>query len=67
MEQLAAPVKKSKIHRCLGTLHGPSKRQKKKIKDAGRDSLKTEPRNLDAEHIKPLKEFLEKHLSASDE
>lgn len=61
-EPLTTPAKKSKIYCYLETLHGTSKSQKKKIKDANRDFLKKEHWDLDAEYIKPLKEFLVKHL-----
>lgn len=61
-EPLTTPAKKSKIYCYLETLHGTSKSQKEKIKDANRDFLNKEHWNLDAEYIKPLKEFLEKHL-----
>lgn len=60
---LTTPAKKSKIYCYLETLHGTSKSQKKMIKDANRDYLKKEHWNLDAEYIKPLKEFLEKNLN----
>lgn len=60
---LTTPAKKSKIYCYLETLHGTSKSQKEKIKDANRNFLKKEHWNLDAEYIKPLKEFLEKHLA----
>lgn len=59
---LTTPAKKSKIYCYLETLHGTSKSQKKMIKDANRNFLKQEHWNLDAEYIKPLKEFLEKNL-----
>lgn len=59
---LTTPAKKSKIYCYLETLHGTSKTQKKMIKDANRDYNKTEHWDLDAEYIKPLKEFLERNL-----
>lgn len=62
-EPLTTPAKKSKIYCYLETLHGTSQSQKKMIKDVNRNFLKKEHWNLDAEYIKPLKEFLEKHLS----
>ena len=55
-------AKKSKIYCYLETLHGTSKSQKKMIKDANRDYTKKGHWNLEAEYIKPLKEFLEKNL-----
>ena len=59
---LTTTAKKSKIYCYLETLHGTSKSHKKKIKDANRDFLNKEHWDLDAEHINPLKEFLEKKL-----
>lgn len=65
-EPLTTPAKKSKIYCYLETLHGTSKSQKKKIKDPNRDFLKKEHWDLDAEYIKPLKEFLEKNLKDNE-
>lgn len=63
-EPLTTPAKKSKIYCYLETLHGTSRSQKDKIKDANRDFTNKKHWNLDADYIKPLKEFLEKHLNA---
>lgn len=60
---LTIPAKKTKIYAYLETLLGKTRSQKKLIKDANRNYENTEHWNLDAEYLKPLKEFIDKHLS----
>lgn len=59
---LTTPAKKTKIYGYLEALLGESKSQKKMIKEAERKYENTRHWNLDAEYLKPLKEFLEMHL-----
>lgn len=59
---LTIPAKKTKIYAYLETLLGKSRSQKKLIKDANRNYKNTQHWNLDAEYLKPLKEFLQKWL-----
>jgi hypothetical protein len=60
---LTIPAKKTKIYAYLETLLGKSRSQKKLIKDANRNYENTQHWNLDAEYLKPLKEFLENNIS----
>ena len=59
---LTTPAKKTKIYGYLEALLGESKSQKKMIKESERKYENTRHWNLDAEYLKPLKEFLEMHL-----
>lgn len=59
---LTTPAKKTKIYGYLEALLGESKSQKKMIKEAERKYENPLHWNLDAEYLKPLKEFLEMHL-----
>lgn len=56
------PSEKSKIYGYLETLVGSSKSEKEKIKDANRDFTLSNHWDLDSENIRPLKEFLLRHL-----
>lgn len=60
---LTTPAKKTKIYGYLEALLGESKSQKELIKEAKRNYEETLHWNLDADYLKPLKEFLNKHLS----
>ena len=60
---LTIPAKKTKIYAYLETLLGKSKAQKELVKDAKRNYENTQHWNLDAEYLKPLKEFLENKIS----
>jgi len=60
---LTIPAKKTKIYAYLETLLGKTRSQKKLIKDANRDYENTQHWNLDAEYLKPLKEFLVNNIS----
>lgn len=59
---LTIPAKKTKIYAYLETLLGKSKSQKKLIKDANRNYENIQHWNLEAEYLKPLRDFLEQHL-----
>ena len=59
---LTTPAKKTKIYGYLEALLGESKSQKKMIKESERKYENTRHWNLDAEYLKPLKEFLEMYL-----
>ena len=59
---LTTPAKKTKIYGYLEALLGESKSQIKMIKESERKYENTRHWNLDAEYLKPLKEFLEMHL-----
>ena len=59
---LTTPAKKTKIYGYLEALLGESKSQKKMIKESERKYENARHWNLDAEYLKPLKEFLEMHL-----
>lgn len=59
---LTTPAKKTKIYGYLEALLGESKSQKKMIKESERKYENPLHWNLDAEYLKPLKEFLEMHL-----
>ena len=59
---LTIPAKKTKIYAYLETLLGKSKSQKKLIKDANRNYENSQHWNLEDEYLKPLRDFLEKHL-----
>ena len=63
---LTTPAKKTKIYGYLEALLGESKSQKELIKEAKRNYEETLHWNLDADYLKPLKEFLEKHLATAD-
>ncbi len=60
---LTIPAKKTKIYAYLETLLGTSKTQKKLIKDANRNFENAQHWNLNAEYLKPLKEFLCENLT----
>lgn len=60
---LTTPAKKTKIYGYLEALLGESKSQKDLIKEINRNYENTQHWNLDAEYLKPLKEFLEDNLS----
>ena len=60
---LTIPAKKTKIYAYLETLLGESRSQKELIRDAKRNYENTQHWDLDAEYLKPLKEFLVKILS----
>ena len=60
---LTTPAKKTKIYGYLEALLGESKSQKELIKETKRNYEETLHWNLDVEYLKPLKEFLTKHLS----
>lgn len=60
---LTIPAKKTKIYAYLETLLGKTRSQKKLIKDANRNYENPQHWNLDAEYLKPLKEFILKCLS----
>lgn len=60
---LTTPAKKTKIYGYLEALLGTSKREKELIKEKERDYENTQHWNLDAEYLKPLKEFLENYLN----
>ena len=62
---LTTPAKKTKIYGYLEALLGESKSQKELIKEVNRNYEEALHWNLDAEYLKPLKEFLTKHLSDS--
>ena len=55
---LTTPAKKTKIYGYLEALLGESKSQKELIKEVNRNYENTQHWNLDAEYLKPLKEFL---------
>jgi len=59
------PARKTKIYAYLEALLGESKKQKELIKEAKRNYQKTEHWVLDGSKapLKPLKDFLEKHLN----
>lgn len=59
---LTTPAKKTKIYGYLEALLGESNSQKELIKETKRDYEETLHWNLDAEYMKPLKDFLEKFL-----
>ncbi|MBQ9666336.1 MAG: hypothetical protein IJV33_07685 [Bacteroidaceae bacterium] len=59
---LTTPAKKTKIYGYLEALLGESKTQKNLIKEANRNYRNAQHWNLDVEYLKPLKEFLNKHL-----
>lgn len=59
---LTTPAKKTKIYGYLEALLGESNSQKELIKEANRDYNETLHWNLNAEYMKPLKDFLEKCL-----
>ena len=59
---LTTPAKKTKIYGYLEALLGESKSQKKMIKEAERKYENPLHWNLDAEYLKPLKEFLESFI-----
>ena len=60
---LTTPAKKTKIYGYLEALLGESKSQKELIKEVNRNYEEALHWNLDVEYLKPLKEFLTKHLS----
>ena len=60
---LTTPAKKTKIYGYLEALLGGSKSDKEKIKDPNRNYENPLHWNLDAEYLKPLREFLTNHLS----
>lgn len=55
---LTIPAKKTKIYGYLEALLGESKREKEMIKEKNRDYTEPLHWNLNAEYLKPLKEFL---------
>lgn len=59
---LTIPAKKTKIYAYLETLLGETRTQKELIKDPNRNYENTQHWNLDAEYLKPLKEFLKDFL-----
>ena len=63
---LTTPAKKTKIYGYLEALLGESKAQKKLIKEVNRDYTDIKHWDLDAEYLKPLKDFLEKELSLNE-
>lgn len=63
---LTTPAKKTKIYGYLEALLGESKAQKKLIKEVNRDYTEIKHWDLDAEYLKPLKDFLEKELSLNE-
>lgn len=63
---LTIPAKKTKIYAYLETLLGKSRNQKKLAKDANRNYENTQHWNLDADYLKPLKEFLERNIKTED-
>lgn len=52
------PAKKTKIYGYLEALLGESRSEKEKIKEKERDYRNVDHWNLDAEYLKPLKDFL---------
>lgn len=60
---LTIPAKKTKIYAYLETLLGKSRSQKKLIKDPNRNYENRQHWNLDADFLKPLKEFLVNNIS----
>ncbi|MBC7554250.1 MAG: hypothetical protein H7257_09745 [Taibaiella sp.] len=65
-EKYTIPAKKSKIYLYLECLHGPTKKEKDKIKDPNRDFLEEGIWNFDVINnplLNELKIFLDKHLS----
>lgn len=59
---LTIPANKTKIYAYLETLLGTSKSQKKLIKEANRNYRNSLHWNLDAEYLRPLKDFLTRVL-----
>jgi hypothetical protein len=59
---LTIPAKKTKIYAYLETLLGETRTQKELIKDPNRNYENTQHWNLDAEYLKPLKEYLKDFL-----
>lgn len=62
-EPLTIPAKKTKIYGYLEALLGESKSQKKKIKEEFREYTKVEHWNLDADYLRPLKDFISTYYS----
>ncbi len=60
---LTIPARKTKIYGYLETLHGRSNSQKEKAKERNRNYQIKAHWNLNADFLKPLKLFLEKHFS----
>lgn len=63
---LTTPAKKTKIYGYLEALLGTSKREKELIKEKERDYENTQHWNLDAEYLKPLKEFISKNITEEE-
>lgn len=61
---LTIPAKKSKIYGYLEALLGHTKREKELVKDPNRNYREVEHWNLDADYLKPLKSFIQKHLQS---
>ena len=59
---LTTPAKKTKIYGYLEALLGSTKSEKLLIKEPNRNYENTLHWNLDAEYLKPLKDFLESNL-----
>lgn len=62
---LTTPAKKTKIYGYLEALLGESNTQKEQIKEVNRNYENPLHWNLDAEYLKPLRDFLEQHLKVS--
>jgi len=60
---LTTPAKKTKIYGYLEALLLETKSQKELIKEANRNYENVQHWNLDAEYLKPLKEFLVKNIN----
>ncbi|MDR3257067.1 MAG: hypothetical protein LBT18_05475 [Endomicrobium sp.] len=59
---LTLPAKKAKIYAYLGVLLDRTNTEQEKAKDIYRDYLNTTHWNLDADFLKPLKEFLLRYI-----
>jgi len=57
-----SPAKKTKIYGYLEALHGETKAEKEKIKEAKRNYRDTNLWNLNADYLNPLKEWLASKL-----
>lgn len=64
---LTVPAKKTRIYAYLEALLDPTKKQKNLIKEVNRDYLNKNHWNLDADVLKPLASFFQKHLKQLDQ
>ncbi len=65
IEPLTIPARKTKIYGYLESLLEPTESQKEKIKERNRDYTKTEFWDLHSNYLKPLKQFLDRHINIS--